>query len=78
MRCTLTRGNNAIMTAGTGTDDLGMIHRTWNQRCKCLRRHTMTGIAGIGTINVRRTLARCHYPIVTFGTGTDDLGMVHV
>ena len=38
----------------------------------------MTGVAVIGTINVRRTLARCHYPVVTFGTGTDDLGMVHV
>lgn len=78
MRCALTRSNNTIMTAGTGADDLGMIYRTWCQRSKCLRWYTMTGVAGIGTINVRRTLARCHYPVVTFGTGTDDLGMVHV
>ena len=38
----------------------------------------MTGIAGIGTVNVRGTLTRRYHTVMTFRTGTNDLGMIYV
>ena len=78
MAYVLTGSDDTIVTTGASTNYLSMIHRARRQRSKGLRWHAMAGIAGIGTVYVSTTLARRDYSVMTFRTGTDDLGMIHV
>lgn len=72
-----TAGYRAIVTTDTGADDFGVIHHGRRHRCPGRRPGGMTGIAGIGRVDVTGTLAGCNYPIVTADTGAIDLAVVN-
>ena len=72
-----TRSNHSIMTADTGTDDLVVINGAAIYRRPWCRSWLVTGITGIGAIDMIHALTRRHQTIVTTDTGAIHLRMVH-
>ena len=65
------------MTANTGANDLVVINGAAIYRRPRRRSWLVTGITGIGAVDMIHALTRCHHTIVTTDTGAIHLRMVH-
>lgn len=74
----LARRRYAIVTTGTGTNNLVMVNGSGRHRCPGCRSGLMTGITRVSTVNVVRRFTRGRRPVMTAGAGTDDLRMIHI
>lgn len=72
-----TRCNGSIMTAGTGANDLRVIDVSTGDWCPGCWARLVAGITVIGTIYVRRTLARGNNPVMATDTATNNLVVVN-
>jgi len=68
---TFATSERAIVTAGTGANGLGMIHRTGRQWFPRSRR----GLVASLTVSRTRNMAACGFA-VTIATNADDLGVI--
>lgn len=75
--CGFPAGNNPVVAACAGTYHVTMIHGTRLYGRPRRGSWLMTGIAGVGGIDVRSTLAGCNSAIVATGTNAGDLRMIH-
>lgn len=77
MAATLTTGCRSVMTAGTGSDDMTMIYGIRSDRCPRRRSWLMTGVTGVGGINMATALTAGCCSIMTTRTDTNDLRVVN-
>jgi len=69
--------NHIVMTTTAGTNDITVINSTGSHRRPGCWSRLMTGITGVGGIDVAGTLATGDGSIVTTETGTDDFVVVN-
>ena len=70
-------GNTVVVTAGAGTNNLCMVNIARLYRRKGCRARIMTGITGVGAVNMVAWFTNRCCSIVTTETGTNDLCMIH-
>ena len=71
-----TARNCSVVTTRTRTDDMTVINSAglnWSPRC---RSRLVTGITGVGAINVACGFTGCHAAVMTARTDADDLCMI--
>ena len=75
--CTLTTGDHTIVTARTRADHCGMINGGRRHRCPGSWKISMTGIASVAAVDMRRALAAGADAVMTGNAVTGKIGVIN-